>query len=285
MTRPAEEPHAPASARAREAVRASEASPALEVTFLGSGSSGNSTVIASGRDAVIVDCGFSAKETLRRAGDAGVDVTCVRALLVTHEHTDHVSGVRVLAKRLGVPVYATAGTRRAAALDHHVAEVRTLAPGEPFAVGALEIIAFRTSHDAAEPVGYRVSKPHGPAIGLATDTGEMTAEAFEALAECELLALEFNHDEDMLANGPYPWFLKQRIASARGHLSNAAAVRALERLGSDRLTAVFGMHVSRTNNTHETVAAELSRALARLDLAVDSAPVRQDAPTTRFRVG
>ena len=279
MPRPAEEPHAPASAPAREPL------PALEVTFLGSGSSGNATIIAAGRDAAIVDCGFSAKETLRRAEDAGVDVTCVRAVLVTHEHTDHVSGVRVLAKRLGVPVYATAGTRRAAALDRHVAEVRTLVPGEPFTVGALEVIAFRTSHDAAEPVGYRLSSARGPAVGLATDTGEMTAEAFEALAGCELLALEFNHDEYMLANGPYPWFLKQRIASARGHLSNAAAVRALERLGSDRLRAVFGMHVSRTNNTHEMVAAELSTALARLDLAVDSAPVRQDASTTRFRVG
>lgn len=221
----------------------------LSVTFLGSGSSGNCSVVQGEQGALLVDCGFSARETLRRAALAGVTADQIVAMFVTHEHGDHVRGVRVLAKRLGVPVFATEGTRSAARLDEQARDVRTLEPGRCVRVADIDVLAFRTSHDAAEPVGYRFEAPDGTAIGLATDTGVLTQEILEALSGCAIIGIESNHDERMLADGPYPWFLKQRIQSHRGHLSNAAAAAALSQLRSERLREVVALHVSRTNNT------------------------------------
>jgi len=221
----------------------------LSVSFLGSGSSGNCSLVRGEQGALLVDCGFSARETLRRAALAGITADHIVAMFVTHEHGDHVRGVRVLAKRLGIPVYATAGTRNAARLDEQAYDVRTIEPGLRVRVAGIDVLAFRTSHDAAEPVGFRFDGPDGAAIGLATDTGVLTHEILEALQGCDVIGIESNHDERMLADGPYPRFLKQRIQSHRGHLSNAAAAAALSQLRSERLRQVVALHVSRTNNT------------------------------------
>jgi phosphoribosyl 1,2-cyclic phosphodiesterase len=247
------------------------------VTVLGSGSSGNCTAVSSGADTLLVDAGFSAKEILRRLCAAGIDSEHVRAIVLTHEHTDHVAGVRVLAKRLGVPVLASPGTIRAASLQSFVSDTRALSPGEEMNVGCLEIAAFATSHDAAEPMGVTIGTSDGEMLGLATDTGVLGEEAFQALAACTLLAIETNHDERLLQNGPYPWFLKQRILSTRGHLSNDAAAHALERLAHDRVRAIIGMHASRTNNTAALAATSLETALTRIGLAIPVSIARQDA--------
>lgn len=257
----------------------------LEVAFLGSGSSGNATFIASGDDALLIDAGFSARETLRRIAEAGADATHVRAILVTHEHTDHVSGVRVLAKRLDVPVYATSGTWSGIRQSHEIEDRHRIVPGEELRIGTLEVLAFRTSHDAAEPVGYRVTGSCGTSFGLMTDTGVATPEALEALAGCDLLGIETNHDERMLENGPYPYFLKQRIASDRGHLSNAAAMAALETLAHDGLRMVMGLHLSQENNAPTLVARTLEAALARIGVAAASGPVAQHVCTLPTREG
>ena len=248
----------------------------LRVTVLGSGSSGNCTAVSSGADTLLIDAGFSAKEIMRRLCAAGIDSEHVRAIVLTHEHTDHVAGVRVLARRLGVPVLATPGTIRAASLQSFVSDARTLSPGDTVSVGCLEIAAFSTSHDAAEPMGVTVGTPDGEVFGLATDTGVLGEEAFEALAGCTLLAIETNHDERLLQDGPYPWFLKQRILSARGHLSNDAAAHALERLAHDRVRAIIGMHASRTNNTAALAAESLEIALERIGLGIPVSIARQD---------
>lgn len=248
----------------------------LEVTFLGSGSSGNATLVRCGDEALLVDSGFTARETMRRLEQAGADHGVVRAIVVTHEHSDHISGIRVLASKLDVPVYATAGTRRAAPAGSLTDSVEALTPGEPVRIAGMEVLPFAVSHDAAEPVGFRITGSCGTSFGLVTDSGVMTPESLEALAECELLGIECNHDPDLLRNGPYPWFLKERIASSRGHLSNAAAMEAVETLAHDRLRAVFGVHISSKNNTHDLVAAELRAALVRLGLDAQGAPVRQD---------
>lgn len=255
----------------------------LEVVFLGSGSSGNATFVSCGNDAVLVDCGFSAREMLRRVEAAEADAARVRAILVTHEHTDHISGVRVLARTLGVPVYATRGTATGAPTGSLGPDVGRLVPGEPLRLGSLEVLPFDVSHDAAQPVGFRITGACGTALGLVTDTGHMTEAAFEALEGCELLGIECNHDVEMLRSGPYPWFLKERIASARGHLSNDDAMGAVERLASDRLRAVFGVHVSSKNNTHDIVAGALRHALDRIGLDVASMPVEQHTCSDRFR--
>jgi phosphoribosyl 1,2-cyclic phosphodiesterase len=214
----------------------------------------------------LVDCGISAREAMRRIAEAGLAGVRVEALLLTHEHTDHVCGVRVLARRLGVPVYGTRGTiscARSALAD--VPEVITLRSGDTLTLAGLDVTAFRTSHDAAEPVGYTFVTPGGR-IGIATDTGVLTAEAAEMLAGCSVLGLESNHDLDMLAFGPYPHFLKQRIRSDVGHLSNVCAASALERLAGDALQTLVGLHLSEQNNRPDLALGALAGMLSRLGL-------------------
>lgn len=237
----------------------------VSLTVLGSGSSGNSIAISWGESTLLVDAGFSARETIRRLEASEVDPAGVGAILLTHEHGDHVSGMRVLAKRLGVPVYATPGTRRASGLEASVADPRDLQAGHVTRIGGFEVVTFQASHDAAEPVGFRLEAPDGTVIGIMTDTGEMTPEAGEALSGCALLCIESNHDVDLLTNGPYPWFLKQRILSTRGHLSNDAAAAALAALAHDGLKRVVALHLSDTNNEASRAHQALAGALERLD--------------------
>lgn len=248
----------------------------LEVTFLGSGSSGNATLVRHGQDALLIDTGFSARETMRRLADSETDPGTLRAILVTHEHSDHISGIRVLAAKLDIPVFATRGTIEDAPAGALSPNVEVMVPGEPVGIAGMEVLPFAVSHDAAEPVGFRITGQCGTSFGLVTDTGVMTPEALEALAGCVLLGIECNHDTEMLRTGPYPWFLKERIASSRGHLSNTAALAAVEALASDKLRAVFGVHISSKNNTHDLVAEELRATLTRLGLDVQGAPIRQD---------
>jgi phosphoribosyl 1,2-cyclic phosphodiesterase len=249
----------------------------LRVVVLGSGSAGNAIAIGDGAETLLVDCGFSAREISRRLIAGGIDPASVRSILVTHEHTDHTRGLAVFTRRRELVVGATHGTRRAAGLDALEAEVRTLDPGTSHEVGGFRVIPFRTSHDAAEPVGYRIETPAGEVVGIATDTGVLTAEAEEALTECNVLGLESNHDVRMLETGPYPYFLKRRIASERGHLSNEAAATAIERLVSPRLRTVLALHRSRTNNTRDLVLRALERRLSRLGFDGDLVAADQSA--------
>lgn len=254
----------------------SRARESLRVVFLGSGSSGNAAAVTDGTTTLLVDCGFSAREVRTRLSRHGIDAEGVSAILVTHEHTDHVRGVDVFARRHRAPVYATAGTWRASRTDARLLDARTVRPGEPERVGTLTVIAFATSHDAAEPVGYRIETSAGATLGIATDTGHFTDQAAEALRDCDIVGIECNHDIEMLSGGPYPWFLKQRIASPRGHLSNPDAADALERIAGDRLRHVHALHLSRTNNTHELARRALEVRLARLGLDVPVTSVTQD---------
>lgn len=255
----------------------------LRVVFLGSGSRGNATAVSDGTTTLLIDCGFSAREVARRMALAGLNADDVSTILLTHEHSDHLRGVEVFARRHGCAVHATRGTRMAAGLDQLANEVCSLAPGTDVRIGSLTVLAFRTSHDAAEPVGFCIQAENGERFGLATDTGILTPESAEALAEVDLLGIESNHDLRMLENGPYPGYLKHRIRSAHGHLSNPDAADALEVLVSARLRHVFALHRSDTNNTPSLAKRSLVARLdaigvrARVDVApqdgiVDSAP-------------
>ena len=250
----------------------------MRVVVLGSGSGGNAVAVTDGATTLLIDCGFSARETARRMALVGLDAGRVEALLVTHEHSDHIRGVDVFARRHDCTVLATAGTRRAAGLDALAADVRTLASGQPVRVGTFSVLPFRTSHDAVEPVGYRVESDAGERFGLATDTGVLTPEAAESLRDVDILGLESNHDLAMLANGPYPQFLKSRIRSDQGHLSNPDAAAAIELLAGSRLRRIFALHRSGTNNSPTIVRRTI---LARCDLIGLDVPVdvaRQDIP-------
>lgn len=252
----------------------------LRLIPLGSGSSGNCTVVTDGTTTVLVDCGFSASEVTRRLASVGVDAAGIDALLITHEHSDHIRGVDVFCRRRApsAVVYGSKGTLTAGPFDDLAARTKVLRAGDPVRVGSLDVIAFCTSHDSAQPFGYRIERD-GCAIGIATDTGCFTDEVADGLAGCEVIALESNHDVDMLERGPYPPFLKSRILSRDGHLSNADAARALERLASNRLRRVFGMHRSATNNTARLARSALVSRLAEigLDVEVTIAPQHQPA--------
>ncbi|MDP2183032.1 MAG: MBL fold metallo-hydrolase [Actinomycetota bacterium] len=248
----------------------------LSVVFLGSGSSGNATAVRWSGGTVLLDCGFSARETMRRLAEHAIPAEEIRAILVTHEHGDHVRGVRVLASRLGVPVYATRGTLHASRLEREAADTRVVCAGEQIAIDSLEVTTFAVSHDATEPVGFRFRSPDGVTLGVVTDTGHLTPEAAEALSGCNLLGIECNHDVEMLTGGPYPWFLKQRILSTRGHLSNDAAGDAVRVLAHDVLESVFALHISRQNNVPGLAVSAVTQALAELGLEVPVTPVAQD---------
>ncbi|MCK9277697.1 MAG: MBL fold metallo-hydrolase [Methanoculleus sp.] len=225
----------------------------MELTVLASGSKGNCSYLRGERGALLVDAGLSARETLRRLSNAGADASVIEGILVTHEHIDHIRGVDVLARKLGVPIYATGGTLEAfnEKCGPMPAEVRRCRYGEPFCVGDFSIEPFASSHDAREPCGFSVTESD-LRIGCCTDTGTITASMFDRLASCDAILLESNHCPDMLETGPYPAYLKSRIRSKRGHLSNPDAARCLQRL-ADQIHMAMLAHVSEINNTPEKV--------------------------------
>lgn len=223
----------------------------MRCTILASGSKGNCTVIEGESGAVLIDAGLSAKDALQRLARAGCATETISAVLVTHEHTDHIKGLDVLARRLSIPVFGTRGTleeflshRRTSnkPLDTHACRY-----DEPFEIGDFVIEPFATSHDAVEPCGF-VIKENGVRLGYCTDTGVITPHVQSLLRSSDGIVLESNHCPEMLKNGPYPESLKRRIRSSRGHLSNPAAASILQAMGKD-LPQVILAHLSEINNT------------------------------------
>ncbi len=230
----------------------------MRVAVLASGSGGNALVVEAAGTSVLIDCGLPLRTLLRRAVAAGVRLEHIDALLLTHEHSDHVSGLEVLVRRHPLPVLATAGTATAIGVAGVVGELMS---GRAVRVGALTVLPVATSHDAREPVGFVIDDGCSR-VGVVTDTGVATKLLVERLAGCHGLFIECNHDPDMLRLGPYPWPLKQRIASRTGHLSNEQSRDALAALAHCKLEVVVGMHLSRENNLPELARRELARPLA-----------------------
>jgi phosphoribosyl 1,2-cyclic phosphodiesterase len=232
------------------------------VRVLASGSSGNAVFVAFGETRLLVDAGVSAAALRRHLAEIGLRPEDLSAVLLTHEHGDHTSGLAGMRSRWPkVPIRATAGTARA--LDERDGlrlEGPFLASGDALQVGDVRIAPFTVSHDAAEAVGYRFDCGD-LAVGVATDFGAPTDHVMAMLAGCRVLVLEANHDEDMLRRGPYPPYLKRRIASARGHLSNRQAAAVLAEVAGPALEHVILAHLSRTNNTPVRAVAEVSAVL------------------------
>lgn len=230
---------------------------------LGSGSGGNSVVVESGGRRVLVDAGFACRELEHRLRAVGVEPRTVEALVLTHEHADHCRGAVRFAARYRVPVLATGGTLRGPWLQRVPGGV-SLRPSDRREVAGLMLETFPVSHDARQPVGLVLEDEDGRRLGLLADLGEATAATWSRLRDLSALVLESNHDLEMLRRGPYPWCLKQRVASARGHLSNGAAAAGVAALVGDELHTVVLYHLSRTNNlpalAYGAVAAAVERA-------------------------
>ena len=253
----------------------------LRYCLLGSGSKGNALYVEGPGGALLVDCGLSARQVLLRLEARGLASHGIRAILITHEHRDHLAGARVLAKRLRCPVLFTEPTWRAAlAKDQRLAEVRreSFAPGGGFELAGLCLRAFSLSHDAVDPVGLEISL--GAArLGLATDLGQVTRLVQARLQGCQALVVESNHDPQMLAQGPYQEWLKQRVRSRQGHLSNQQGAELIESLHHRGLRQVVLAHLSETNNRPDLAGRAAGRVLERLASRAELVVAAQDRPT------
>lgn len=234
----------------------------LAVCVLASGSKGNAIYISDGFTAILVDAGLSATEIKRRLKSRGLNPKDLNAILVTHEHSDHIQAVGVLSRQLKLPIYLSRNIKKKVFMGCGVHEIRNFNSGSTFEINSLAVHPFAVSHDAADPVGFTIAQ-NGSRIGVATDLGTVTPHLEENLKHCHLLILEANHDPSMLINGPYPWYLKRRIQSRSGHLSNAQSKRLLMQLQHNGLEQVILAHLSQTNNTPQKVLAEISGALTR----------------------
>jgi phosphoribosyl 1,2-cyclic phosphodiesterase len=206
--------------------------------------------VRAGRTAVLIDIGFSARETARRLKQVGIDPGELAAILVTHEHADHVAGAPVASRRWQVPLLCRRAVAEAAGLGRRKDVILEELPGEPLQLGDLSVTPFPVPHDAVDTVGF-VLEGEGVRAGYATDLGRGTSQVEERLHNCHILAVEANHDLDMTRDGPYPWHIKERILGASGHLSNEAAGDLLARTIGPETREVILAHLSETNNQPE----------------------------------
>lgn len=232
----------------------------MRVTVLGSGSSGNSTLLESNGSGILIDAGFACRELETRLNYVGFPPQRIKAIVVTHEHTDHIKGVEVFSKKHKVPVYLSEGTKEACEIDEFKAWLETFQTGSDFSINGFDIHPFRIAHDAADPCGF-VVKSDGCRVGIGTDLGYVTRLIEEKFSGLDLLVFEANHDPEMLMKGPYPWFLKQRIASRNGHLSNPEAAEFLRSAVTEHTRHIYLAHLSRTNNTPSLAMETCRQAL------------------------
>ncbi len=254
-----------------------------------SGSSGNCLYIGTSTAGILIDAGVSARRIECALQARGIDPCGIQAIFVTHEHTDHIAGVRVLQKRFGMPVYASKGTLQGlqeAGAFHYSDRCYTVS--DCVQLDEFSVNAFPISHDSYEATGFRVTLRDERAVGIATDLGVMTETVRDHLRGCDLIHIESNHDVRMLENGPYPYVLKRRILSSTGHLSNEACAAELPELVRRGTTRISLGHLSRENNMPSLASATAIAALQscgmteNVDFLLSVAPPENDRPYILF---
>lgn len=247
----------------------------LNVHVLASGSKGNATIIENTaiNKAVLVDCGICKRDFFEGCAQVGVDPQVIEGILITHEHSDHTKGIGVVLRGMAKQgihpmLYTSHAVKNASSEIIKIQDdfpIKYFKNEDALSLAGLEAQVFMTSHDAVESFGFRFTRNHFDSVGYLTDSGLVTEAAFDTLRDCRILALESNHDKHMLETGPYPYVLKKRVASDRGHLSNAQAAEALEQLLSTKLEQVLAMHISENNNTYRLPSEVLAEVLQRND--------------------
>jgi phosphoribosyl 1,2-cyclic phosphodiesterase len=248
-------------------------------SVLASGSKGNACYVETDNTKILIDAGISCRELLKRLDIEGVPLNDLDAIILTHEHHDHIKGAGPISRRFNVPVYSNNPTMQGSSrtlgkIETHI----TIETGNTLSIGDLEVETFSKPHDAADPIGLVISSNHSR-LGILTDVGECTEIIEDHLKDCTAVLLESNHDIDMLDNGPYPFHLKKRIKSSRGHLSNLEAAEFLKRLAHDRLDHIILAHLSEINNSPEKAIREAKKAL--MEIGMDRIAVHvsyQDYP-------
>ncbi len=242
----------------------------LTICPLASGSKGNSLFVSWGRYSILVDAGLSGIEIERRLAAKNQSPENLTAILVTHEHSDHIRGVGVLSRRYNIPVYINKNTCAKASSLGKLSGCEFFECGNSFKIKEVEISPFSISHDAVDPAGFTLEYNKSK-IGIATDLGVATNLVKQYLKDCSYLHIESNHDPDMLINGPYPWHLKQRIKSNHGHLSNLDTKELLIELNNDNLKHVTLAHLSEENNTPEKAFNVAKAGLNSSDVTIEVA--------------
>jgi phosphoribosyl 1,2-cyclic phosphodiesterase len=265
----------------------------VSVSVLASGSRGNSTVIESSQARILVDAGISCRETFKRLKLIGLDPKQLSAIVITHEHSDHIYGLATLAKKLNVPVFMTGATHQAWArsLRDEAGELPKLArleifsAGRSFQIADVTVSAFTIPHDAADPVGFTF-RAEGTKIAVATDLGYIPASVCDHLRKCDVLVVESNHDLEMLRVGPYPWSVKQRVMSRVGHLSNESLAQFFAKDYDGGASYIVLAHLSEQNNHPEVARRTAESALGpqRTLLQNQLMLAAQDAPTDFIRL-
>ena len=256
----------------------------FSLTVLGSGSSGNCSLVSQGDTHILIDAGFSGKEICRRLESVGFNPERLTAVLVTHEHSDHIKSVHTLSNKFKIPLLCTEGTFSAAIQGKRFYDWHEIKAGRAFDLGSMSIHPISLPHDAADPIGFRV-ECNGRALGHVTDVGYISALVRESLRGCDTLLVEANHDLDMLKEGPYPWPLKQRIASRLGHLSNEGFLEMLPDIMHENVGHMVIAHLSRTNNDPRLVSLQVKRTLRQLGLPhIPFTIAEQDSPLDTIRI-
>jgi len=224
----------------------------LLITSINSGSNGNCYYVGNRQEAVLVDVGLSCREIEKRMERLGLSMDIVKAIFITHEHSDHIRGMRVLSKKYQLPVYITQATLSNSGIKLQEEFIRPFTAGEPITIGKLLITPFLKEHDAADPYSFMVEED-GIKVGVFTDIGIVCEQLIHHFKQCHAAFLEANYDEDMLENGNYPYYLKNRIRSGKGHLSNKQAVELFNVHRHESLSHLILSHLSKNNNTPEIV--------------------------------
>ncbi len=266
---------------------------AVSISVLASGSRGNTAVVENSQARILVDAGISCRETFKRLKLAGLDPKSISAILITHEHSDHVYGLATLAKKLDLPVFMTGATHQAWARSLRddagqlpkLAKLEIFSAGRQFQIADITVTPFTIPHDAADPVGFTF-RAEGAKIAFATDLGYMQASVRDHLRRCDVIIIESNHDVEMLRVGPYPWSVKQRVMSRVGHLYNDSLAQFFSEDYDGGASHIVLAHLSEQNNHPEVARRVAEDALGpqqtllqnRLMLAA------QDAPTECIRL-
>jgi phosphoribosyl 1,2-cyclic phosphodiesterase len=265
----------------------------VSVSVLASGSRGNAALVESSNARILVDAGISCRETFKRLKSIGRDPREISAILITHEHSDHVYGLATLAKKLNVPIFMTGAThqswsrsvRDARGERPQVDKLEIFSSGRTFQVGDITVMPFTIPHDAADPVGFTF-RAEGTKIALVTDLGYMPVSVCDQLRKCDVLMIESNHDVEMLRGGSYPWSVKQRVMSRVGHLSNESLAQFFAQHYDGGASYIVLAHLSAENNHPEIALKAAEDALGRQMTLLQNRIMlaAQDAPTETIQL-
>jgi phosphoribosyl 1,2-cyclic phosphodiesterase len=254
------------------------------VAPLGSGSAGNAYYFESDGTSILVDAGFGPRETAKRLEQIGRELTHLRAIVLTHEHYDHMRGAESIARKLSIPIYLTRGTLEASTIDTQETPIVVFNNNSTFAIGELNVHACRTLHDANDPACFVIEARDGTRVGIASDLGYADDQVVRHLCGCDGLLFESNHDLDMLRMGTYPWSLKRRIMSRFGHLSNDDSMTAVQRMIGADLKTLCMIHLSQKNN-HESIVRDMAaRLLARTGVQLELGIAKQFEATGTYDI-